>query len=386
MAWWRWGLMLAAWCMAAGCASLPPASQGPQVGQVFAPPGGQPLDEAALKAWLAQTQVLLVGEVHNHPGHHAVQLRLLKAMADLPGPLVVGVEWLEASAQPYCDQLSAGQLSVEEFAQKVDWNGRWGFPLSLYAPILEEVRLRHLPLIALNAPLEVIHQVGRQGLDSLSPSQRAQLAPFLDLDDPAYRRLIEAEFLMHGQGRGPSRDNFFAAQVARDDTMAHHLAQAMQPWPASGKRAVVLAGAGHLAHGLGLPTRLARRLPGATVRTVLALPPQAVAMLLADPAQPTPADLLVVSTPAPPPPPRLGIIIQNQPEGVLVERVLPATPAQRAGLLPGDLLVAVDGHPLAGGKDIHDLVKSAPLAPHQYRVRRAGALLDFTITLEAPAR
>lgn len=385
----RWALVMAALWLAAGCVRLPePAGPGTAYapGTVFAPPLATPLTGEELRQRLDQTQVLLVGEVHDQPGHHQIQLDMLKRMAASGGTLVVGVEWLDSTAQPVCDEFSSGALSVEQFAQKVNWRERWGFPLELYAPILEFVRERRLPLVALNAPVEVVRQVARQGLASLTPAQRALLAPALDLEDPVYRRLLEAQFKMHGQGRGPSQEDFFTAQVARDETMAHRLALALHPWPDGGKRAVVLVGAGHLAHGQGLPTRLARRLPGARLLSVMAVPAAMAPGPWAAPGETPPADLLVVSTPGPPPPPRLGVILKPQAGGLLIERVLPQTPAQRAGLKPGDLLIALDGQPLTHIKQIHDLIKGAPAAPHAYRVRRGGEELDFSITLEIPGR
>lgn len=389
MPWWCRGLLLYVLVLTAGCAAWPGAARPlPAPGTVYAPPSLAPLSPEGLTRRLGQTQVLLVGEVHDHPGHHQVQLDLLKAMADLEGPLVVGVEWLEWPAQEACDQFSAGGLSVADFAQKVNWSERWGFPLELYAPILEFVRQRRLPLLALNAPLEAVRQVARQGLDSLSPQQRALLAPALDLDDPAYRRQMAAQFAMHGMGRGPSQENFFVAQVARDETMAHRLALALAPWPDGGKRAVVLAGGGHLSHGQGLPTRLARRLPGARLTTVLAMPaemaPGPHGASWQGQEGPPPADLLVVATPAPPAPPRLGVVLTPREDGLLIERVLPQTPAQVAGLVAGDLLTAMDGRPLRQAKDIHDIIKADPRAPHELGLRRKGRELRLTITLQGP--
>ncbi|MFH1032959.1 MAG: ChaN family lipoprotein [Pseudomonadota bacterium] len=396
MTWLRCALAISVLLLAAGCVWLPgpmgpvgPAGSEPQAGQVFAPPEAAPLSAQEVDQRLAQAQVLLVGEVHDHPGHHRIQLDMLKRMAALGGPLVVGVEWLEAPAQAACDEFSAGRLSLEQFALKVDWEGRWGFPLEVYAPILEFVRQNHLPLVALNAPREEVRQVARQGLGSLTPEQRGRLAPALDLGDPAYRRLLASQFKMHGLGRGPSQEDFFTAQVARDETMAHRLAQAMHPWPDGGKRAVLLVGSGHLAHGLGLPTRLARRLPGVRLLTVMPVPGGMTGMAgMAAPGPPhaPPADLLVVSTPAPPPPPRLGLVLQPQAGGLLIERVLDQTPAQTAGLKPGDLLVAIDDQPLSRVKQIHDMIKNAPWASHVYRVQRGGEYLVFSITLEAPGR
>lgn len=371
----------------AGCAAVsvppPPSSLAtPAPGMVLTPPSPTPLPPDLQQQRLAAARVVLVGETHDHPGHHAIQMDLLRRMAEQGPPLVVGIEWLDAGAQPACDDLSAGRISVAQFAEKVDWAVSWGYPLELYAPILEYVRERGLPLVALNAPLTVIRQLARQGLASLTPEQRGQLAPALDLDDPAYREMVADQFAGHGVS-GVAAENFFVAQVARDETMAHRLAQALEPWPDSGRRGIVLVGSGHFMHGLGLPPRLSRRLPGAELLTVLPVEPELAAQAGRMSPQRPPADWLVVSTPAPPRPPRLGVIVKPQAGGLLVERVLPGGAAQRAGLQTGDLLVSVDDRPLASPKDIHDAIKNQASAPHRYLVERQGQRLELTIALEA---
>lgn len=378
----RYALAILALSLAAGCAGMPsPPEAGLPLGAVLAPPRAQPLDPAAVAAGLAQARVVIVGETHDHPGHHAVQLDILAKMHADPQPLVVGVEWLEATAQPACDELAAGRIDVAEFARRVDWERAWGYPLELYAPILEYVRANRLPLVALNAPLASVRQIARQGLASLSLEQRAQLAPALDLDDPAYREMIAGQFAVHAISGGQT-DNFFAAQVARDDTMAHRLAGALEPWPDSGRRAVVFAGSGHLAHGLGLPPRIQRRLPGVAMLTVLPVEAnRAAAMAGQDPGRPA-AHWLVVTAPAPPRPPRLGVLLKTQADGLLVERVLPLSPAQAAGIQPGDLLVELDGRPLKQPKDIHDAIKGDPLGVHRYGLKRAGQAIWLEIKLD----
>jgi uncharacterized iron-regulated protein len=299
-------------------------------------------------------------------------------------PPAVGVEWLDHTAQPACDALSAGELTVAEFARRVDWPGAWGYPLELYAPILEEVRSRGLPLVALNAPVEVVRQVARQGLASLDSGQRARLAPALDLDDPAYRGLLERQFAGHGADSPEARDNFVAAQIARDETMAHHLARALHPWPDGGRRAVVLAGGGHLAHGQGLPARIRRRLPGVEPVTILPVAADRLREGAGQKAPAPPADYLWATQPPPPRPPRLGIMIHPKGgRGLAVAGVWPGGPAAEAGLAKGDVLLAVDGRPLESAKDIHDAIKSAPHEPHRYTVLRDGKELIITITLPA---
>lgn len=377
------GLLLAALALAVGCAAVSPAPPKPLApGDYLAPPGATPLSRGEMERRLAGARVVLVGERHDHPGHHAIQLEVLRAMA-AQGPVVVGVEWLDQDAQPACDALSAGKITLDEFRAQVKWDQAWGYPWAMFSPLFSEVRDRGCTLVALNAPVALVRRVAAGGLKSLTPAQRAAIAPALDLDDPAYRQKVARQFAFHGVKGPQAQQNFFAAQVVRDETMAHNLAQRLVPWPDGGKRGLVLAGAGHLAGDLGLPPRIARRLPGVKLLTVLPVSPQG-AQAMASVLAPGAANLLAVSTPAPPPTPRLGLLLKVENGGLVVKRLIPGSPAQKAGVLPGDLLLAVDGKPLTSPKVIHDAIKTAPHIPHTYLLERAGKRLEMVISLPRP--
>ena len=185
----------------------------------------------------------------------------------------------------------------------------------------------------------------RGGLKSLTPEQRAEIAPALNLDDPVYRRKGGPPVRLSRRERSPvSQEDFFAAQVVRDETMAHNLAQRLHPWPDGGKRGLVLAGAGHVAGSMGLAPRIAGVCPE-------------------------------------PPPAPLGAAADGENGGLVVKRLIPGSPAQKAGVLPGDLLLAVDGKPLTSPKGIHDAIKAAPFAPHTYTLERAGRRMEINIAL-----
>ncbi len=59
------------------------------------------------------------------------------------------------------------------------------------------------------------------------------------------------------------------AQIARDEAMAEALATFLESEQGRGRKVLVLCGAGHVAYGLGLPTRVRRRLPDIKDRIVL---------------------------------------------------------------------------------------------------------------------
>lgn len=369
----------------AGCATIQPEQPAAtKPGQAFSFPGGGQIDEDTLGRTLARSRLVIVGESHRHPGHHQTQARMLGLLATgrEPSEIVVGIEWLDHTHTQACAELSQGEITVKEFAEKVDWDDAWGYPLELYAPILEMVRHNHYKLVPLNAPAKVIRHIGRKGLASLSPAERGQIAAELDLDDPAYKKQISAQLPMHAQMGSGGLDNFFAAQVARDETMAQKMAEAMSPWPDGGKAGIVFTGLGHMTHGRGLPPRLSRRLPGEPVLLIVPIEPgtiiQSDLMLSAKPA-----DILIVSTPEPPRPPRLGVFIEPVKAGLEVKAVVPGSAADSAGVQKGDILLEMGGVALKTAKDIHNAVKNNPNAKYLLKVRRGDEIVELLVSLKA---
>ena len=70
--------------------------------------------------------------------------------------------------------------------------------------------------------------------------------------------------------------------------------------------------------------------------------------------------------------------------GALVAEVSPGSPAEKAGLKPGDLLVSVGGQAARGLETTVDLVRrEKPGSDVAIRVRRDGKEKDFTVRVAA---
>lgn len=71
-------------------------------------------------------------------------------------------------------------------------------------------------------------------------------------------------------------------------------------------------------------------------------------------------------------------------EPLIADEILPHSPAARAGLQPGDVIVGVNGHTVFSTEQVSDLVRASP-GPVQLTIRRSNELLHITLQPVTPA-
>ncbi len=213
----------------------------------------------ALPALIA-ADVVYLGERHDSVADHEAQLAIIEALYAENANVAIALEMFQRPFQPVLDRYLAGEITEAALVEQTEYEQRWGFPWELYAPIVRFAKAHQLPLIALNAPTEVVRQVARQGLDDLEPQDLAYIPPLADLDmgNDAYRTLVLQVLGAHGSHGNFNPDYFFAAQVVWDETMAERIAEFRTIHPET--QIIVLAGQGHVTFGYGIPDRVARRL------------------------------------------------------------------------------------------------------------------------------
>lgn len=86
----------------------------------------------------------------------------------------------------------------------------------------------------------------------------------------------------------------------------------------------------------------------------------------------------------------IGVSIEAREGSITVVGVLPGTPADEAGLQPGDRIVAVDGQSVEGAavETVQSLIRGRPGTEVRLRVERAGRSLLFTLkraTIDIPS-
>jgi uncharacterized iron-regulated protein len=230
------------------------------------PPREITLAEAA--AELSRYDVVFFGENHGHPGVHLQEMKLLRALVERNPRWVLSFEQFERDVQPVLDDYLAGRIGETTL---IDKGRAWNNYAASYRPLMQFAKDHGLPVIAAEAPgwaITCIAQEGVEVLDRFTPPERSWVAADLHVGPGAYRHKF-MEFLgespSHGGGSAGTPEaaakasRSFAAQAARDDTMAESIDMALRNHP--GYHLLHVTGSFHAAGFLGTVERLRLREP-----------------------------------------------------------------------------------------------------------------------------
>ncbi len=171
-----------------------------------------------------RADVVLFGEIHEHPVVHRLELELARGLAEIQkGDLMLGGEMLEADNQLIVDEYLAGLIDHEHLVNEAKVWENYG---TNYRPLVDVAREHGLRFIATNIPRRYASLVARQGmtaLERLSDEAKRSIAPLpitLDLSTPGYRQAMEIGM---AHGAHMNAQNFVAAQAVKDATMAYFI-------------------------------------------------------------------------------------------------------------------------------------------------------------------
>ena len=203
-----------------------------------------PVDE--LFARIERVSYLLLGEKHDNPDHHVLQLRALNHVLQKDSVSVVSFEMMSSKQQPLLQELPAyRQSSLEEVNEYLQWdNDGWNW--DYYSPLLHSAMKAGVLINAANISNEEMMRVyGAPTAVEIEGvlDEQAMAALNKDIDESHCGLLPESQF--------PA---MVRVQQARDFAMAGSLAanspQQMQ---------VLIAGNYHIRRDLGVPNYLLNR-------------------------------------------------------------------------------------------------------------------------------
>ena len=237
----------------AACQSLPdtpplPTWQSPEgrdsaeLGVILDLRSGQRLTPAQLLERLAAAPRVLIGEQHDNPDHHALELWLVRALAQRREQGSVLLEMLNPDQQARATQAqadaAAGKTPADLYTA-LAWQKGWDW--SQYGPLVTWLVRQPTPLLAANLDRSEIKRIYSEPPPLEGTRSTAQAVRSALLDD-----IRESHCGLLPESQMPA---MLAVQQQRDRRMAERLKAA----PTS---AVLIAGGFHVRRDLGVPLHL----------------------------------------------------------------------------------------------------------------------------------
>ncbi|WP_409524804.1 ChaN family lipoprotein [Nitrincola sp. MINF-07-Sa-05] len=213
----------------------------PLLGSIWSLPTGG-ISAADLLDSLPRGGWLLLGEQHDHPDHHRIQVTLLKTLAQQGRLGAVAFEMLNTEQQPLLDQwLGRGD---EVTPEDLDWNPGW--PWERYEQQVRSALNLAERVVAADLPRALQRKAYTEG------------APAGALDAAHSEFMKELLFTSHcGKLPREHLGQMLQVQLARDQQMTDALAQHVYPQ----RTGVLITGAVHARQAIGVPRWIEPELP-----------------------------------------------------------------------------------------------------------------------------
>lgn len=359
-------------------------------GTWFAPETRNLVPHGEVLGSVAGQAALFLGETHDRPEIHRWQLHVIAGLDAMEIPIAVGFEMFPRAVQAVLDRWVDGELTVEDFLDRVEWRRHWGFDPELYLPIFNFCRQMGVPMVALNCDRALVSRVRREGWEAIPVADRDGLTPSAAAT-PAYRQYL-LDILNGFREDAPARvmdarfDGFVAAQQVWDRAFAVNVVAARERYP--DRTIVGIVGRGHLEFGHGTPHQL-RDLGVDNSKVFLtreAMSPRDARA--ANDLAPGICDAVfcldAVEAPRPGPP-RTGIVVEEGDWGVVVSSVDDDSPAAAAGVRRGDLVRRLCRQVVETRHDALGLLRRLPHGVSvPFEVEREGARVSLVLCLPPP--
>lgn len=235
--------------------------------QVWDVTAGQPI---AIEPWLtdlASAHIIYLGEEHRNRWHIEAALKILRALTSKDLRPTLALEMFGWDGQSAINRyLSSVPPSRDQFLQESRWEESWGGPFEEYEPLVNFVRERRLPLLALNPPRALVRLVAKQGLWQAKQDERMAQWGMRDevlSDDAAYRSIVLDQIRRcHAELTDDVYQRMYDASLFRDEGMSKIIAEHIRNSrsTAGANPVLVYTGGGHIQYRLPVPNRVARRL------------------------------------------------------------------------------------------------------------------------------
>lgn len=216
-----------------------------QAETIYSTQSGTQISYAKLLADIKTSRFVLVGEKHDNPHHHQLELKLLQDIQNGSHTRVV-LEMLDEQQGSNIDKLT-GNSKEELIKDLLDWNDR-NWPWNDYGPIINSTLINGNSLKAGNLSKPVLMQIYKN-----APPNEPRLSTVEALPENIQAEMLQQVYESHCQvipleQMGPMAQ----IQISRDASMAF----AMSHQLAINDQAILFSGAFHARKDSGVPLHL----------------------------------------------------------------------------------------------------------------------------------
>ncbi|KRW59259.1 ChaN family lipoprotein [Pseudomonas sp. TTU2014-080ASC] len=218
------------------------ALQHEQLGKIVELRTGKELTPEQLLQRLVAAPKVLVGERHDNPDHHALQLWLLRALATQREQGSLLLEMLTPDQQAKVDDvraLAAQGKAPQDMIGALNWQSGW--PWSLYGPLVQYAVSQPYPLLAANLERREVMDIYKN-----IPTLTGEHSVGADVQEGLFEQIRTSHCNLLPESQLPA---MLAVQQQRDRRMANAVIAAPQP-------SILFAGAYHVRRDLGVPLHL----------------------------------------------------------------------------------------------------------------------------------
>lgn len=244
-------LLMLAMALLTACQSLPSlpewqspeGREHPELGVILDLRSGERLSPEQLVGQLASADRVLIGERHDNPDHHTLQLWLVQALAMQRRQGSLLLEMLVPAQQAKVDgvrEMQAQGRLPSDLPAALEWEKGW--PWGLYGDVVSYALQQPYPVLAANLDRSEVMFIFTGAAPPLS-GDRSTASPVREVLLAQVRR-SHCDLLPEAQ-----LPAMVAVQQQRDRRMADRLLAAPQP-------ALLLAGSFHVRRDLGVPLHL----------------------------------------------------------------------------------------------------------------------------------
>jgi uncharacterized iron-regulated protein len=227
----------------------------PLVGRIYDVGTRRWISPDSLVAGLRDVPYVLIGEKHDNPDHHHLELWLIEQLASTHRGLVF--EMLDESQRGGVATLTDAD-SLETVRRKLAWPEK-GWDFAMYGPLIEAGLRRGMSIAVGNPARSEIMDIYGRGEPALAANPRFASAATIssEIQSHLLDEIYESHCRMEDRERlGP----MVHVQAAKDASMTHALLE----YPT----ALLITGGGHADLEMGVPTHLSRLAPALRVRVV----------------------------------------------------------------------------------------------------------------------